>query len=200
MTHQQLDNIDAFWKDRSTQMYDDRYQRFNCIFDLDKREIFISRTVFHFTELICGFGAVKNGTNGSYFTEYEDMTYGVDVICNKNKQVICSIEHEGPINSDQKIFEECTLPGFYSADGFEDHGVSNTYQCRFWCQEGGELFEKQIEFRVLRANYNTPPTLERTELNRMVYHPGYYPTDEEWEAHQKYLEPGTTRPVSQITD
>lgn len=196
----QIENIDAFWKDRSTEMFDDRHQRLNCIFDLDNKTIFISRTIFHYTDLICGFGAVKNGTNGSYPTEYDNMKYGVEITSDKSKGMTFSLEHDGPLESDQKIFEEATLSGFHSADNFEDHGVSNTYTARFWCMEGGENFETTVMLTVLRANYDTPKTLERTELNRMVYHPGYYPTDEEWEAHQKYLEPGTERPISPIVD
>ena len=195
MPFEQIENIDAFWKDRSTVLYSDLHQRLNCIFDLDNQTTFISRTIFHYTDIICGFGAVKNGTNGSYPTEYVDMKYGVEVVEDKTKNIICYLEHEGPVQSDQKIFEEATLSGFKSADGDLDHGVNNTYTCRFFCQENGNDWSHTVKFTVLRANYDTPNTLERPALNRMVYHDGYYPTDEEWEAHQKYLEPGTIRPV-----
>lgn len=52
----------------------------------------------------------------------------------------------------------------------------------------------------MAANTDTAETMERMErsdINKMIYLPGYYPTDDEWESHQKYLEDGETRPVAE---
>jgi len=186
--------------DRDTITHTDRFNRFNCIFDCDKGTIFISRTVFHFPDLICAFGAVKNGSNGATFTEYDDLSYGVNITCKATKQPVCSVELQGPIKSDQKIFEEYTISGFYKGDGREDLGENNRYTATFWFTEGGTTAEKTVEIVIMAANTDTAETMERMErsdINKMIYLPGYYPTDDEWESHQKYLEDGETRPVAE---
>ena len=186
--------------DRDTITNNDRHNRFNCIFNCDDGTIFISRTVFHFPDLICGFGAIKNGSNGATFTEYDDLSFGVSIRCDSTRGSVLDIERSGILSSDQKIFEECTLSGFYKGDGREDLGVGNTYTCTFWFSEGSTTAEKTVKFTVMAANTDTAETMERMErtaLNKMVYHPGYYPTDEEWASHQKYLEDGVTRPVAE---
>lgn len=185
--------------DRDTITNTDRHNRFNCIFNCDDGTIFISRTVFHFTDLICGFGAIKNGSNGSTFTEYDNLQFGVSITCDETKASILEISRSGIISSDQKVFEETTLSGFYKGDGRQDQGENNTYTCNFWFSEGEVSANKTVKFFIVAANTDTDETRSRMDrdLNTMVYHPGYYPTDAEWESHQKYLEDGATRPTAE---
>jgi hypothetical protein len=189
-------DLDQFWKDRDLDLHNDNHNRFTCIFNIDEQTVTISRLIFNRLDLICAFGFVKNESNGSYYTEYDNLSFGVTVVNNKTKNIIASIDREGPISSDELIIEETTLSGFKTSDNDADHGVENTYTCSFWYEESGVKVEKTVTFTIIRTNYDLPETFERSSLNRMVYHPGYYPTDEEWESHQKYLEPGTIRPVA----
>ena len=186
-------NIDNGGVDTITDVQ--RHTHFNFIIDIDKQSIMISRSIFHAPNIQCHVGAIKNGSNGSYFTEYDNLKYGIDIIRQKDRASIYSITHDGPIASDQSCFEEIWISGFSDGDHIEEG--TNLYDATFWFVEGDSpVVEQKIVFNIQPCNHDTPGTFERSAINKMIYNPGYYPTDEEWEAHQKYLEDGATRPIA----
>jgi hypothetical protein len=182
-------------EDRDTIKYNDRQDKFACVFDLDEGTCFVSRTVFHFPQVNCDIAFLKDGTNGATFTHYDDLWYGITVVRDANKAIVFTKETQGPIKSDQQIIEQCSITGFIAGERIEEN---NTYSVTFWCTHAGERIEKTVQFHILRGQFDTPDTFERAQVNQMVYHTGYYPTDEEWAAHQKYLEPGTDRPTPPV--
>lgn len=175
-----------------------RHTHFNLIFNLDDKSIFISRSIFHAPHIQCHVGAIKNGSNGSIPTAYTNLKYGMDIVRQKDKAIVYSISHDGPTFSDQSCFEEIHVTGFSDGDHIEEG--TNLYDATFWFMEGEEgenpIIQKSIVINIQPCNHDTPGTFERSAINKMIYNEGYYPTDEEWEAHQKYLEDGATRPIA----
>ena len=82
-------NIDNGGVDTITDVQ--RHTHFNFIIDIDKQSIMISRSIFHAPNIQCHVGAIKNGSNGSIFTEYDNLKYGIDIIRQKDKASIYSI-------------------------------------------------------------------------------------------------------------
>ena len=182
--------------DRDTIGDTQRHTHFNLIFKLDDKTIFVSRSIFHAPQIQCHVGAIKNGSNGSIPTDYTNLYYGMDIVRQSTKAVVFSTSHQGPTQSDQACFEEIHVTGFANGDHIEEG--TNLYDATFWFTEGAtdEIIEKKVVINIQPCNHDTPGTFERSAINKMIYNPGYYPSDDEWTSHQKYLEDGTDRPVA----
>ena len=181
--------------DRDTIGDTQRHTHFNLILNIDENTIFISRTIFHAPHIHCHVGVIKDGSNGSIPTAYDNLKYGVDIVRQSTKASTWSTTHDGPTFSDQACLEEMWIGGFADGDHIEEG--TNLYDATFWFVHGDSpVAEKKVVINIQPCNSNTPGTFERSAINKMIYNPGYYPTDDEWASHQKYLEDGTDRPVA----
>jgi hypothetical protein len=180
----------------------------NVTFIMDEKRVEISRDLVHFEDIVFGYYFLENGVYDREFGP--DFHYGM-TISGENGDILFTKETKGPEMSDQKCIEEFVAHVPRSC-------IGTTPLCTVWAIENGERVEKSFGLQLSTDGDNPRgdgTKFAREAPNIMTYEPmdhslatasanskgAYYPTDEEWAAHQQWM-PATPldRPVDPNAD
>ena len=121
--------------------------------------------------------------NGEYKLHFKDLEMYV-CISKGNETPIYEMKYDQIICTDCPWFENLSFPRL---------DPDTDYIVQAYVKEDGVTLKFKETFQV--KSWEDESSRRDYPANKVHYHPGYYPDDEQWERDQPYLEPGEVRPT-----